>query len=116
MTNQEIGTYGEQLAQDYLVGLGYVLLEKNYRYSKSEIDLIFKDGEVLVFVEVKTRSYDYFGPPEAFVSEYKETLIHEGASYYMEQLKHDWEFRFDVVAILLNKNGQFQLEHFKDAF
>jgi len=115
-SNKEIGILGEQIAKDYLISLHYKILEQNFRYSKSEIDLIAKDGEVLVFVEVKTRSYDYFGPPESFVSEYKEVLIHEAGSYYMETINHDWEFRFDIIAIILNKDGSYQLEHHKDAF
>ncbi len=115
-SNKEIGILGEQIAKDYLISIQYKILEQNYRYSKSEIDLIAMDGDVLVFIEVKTRSYDYFGPPESFVSEYKEVLIHEAGSYYMETINHDWEFRFDIIAILLNKDGSHHLEHHKDAF
>ena len=115
-SNQETGMLGEQIAKDYLISLHYKILEQNYRYSKSEIDLIAKDDDILVFIEVKTRSYDYFGPPESFVSEYKEVLIHEAGSYYMETINHDWEFRFDIIAIILNKDGSYQLEHHKDAF
>lgn len=115
-SNKETGILGEQIAKDYLISIQYKILEQNFRYSKSEIDLIAKDREVLVFVEVKTRSYDYFGPPESFVSEHKELLIHEAGSYYMETINHDWEFRFDIIAILLNKDGSHQLNHFKNAF
>ena len=115
-TNKETGFKGEQIAKEYLISQQYTILEQNFRYSKSEIDLIAKEGEVLVFIEVKTRSYDYFGPPESFVSEYKEVLIHEAGSYYMEKINHDWEFRFDIIAILLDKDGSYKLEHYKDAF
>jgi len=54
-TNKETGSRGEQIAKDYLVSQQYTILEQNFRYSKSEIDLIAKEGEVLVFIEVKTR-------------------------------------------------------------
>ena len=115
-SNRETGIQGEALAENYLTSLGYKVLEKNWRYSRSEIDLIAMDGNILVFVEVKTRSYDFFGSPETFVSDQKELLIHEAASVYMEKINHDWEIRFDIIAILLNKNGSHHLEHFKDAF
>jgi putative endonuclease len=115
-TNNETGRKGEQIAEDFLVAKGYKILERNWRYSRSEIDIIAKLGNILVFIEVKTRSYDFFGTPETFVSEHKELLMHEAASVYMEQINHDWEIRFDIIAILLNKNGTHQLEHFQDAF
>lgn len=115
-STREIGNEGEQLAEDYLVNLGYKILERNWRYSRSEIDLIAMDGNILVFAEVKTRSYDYFGAPEAFISDHKELLMHEAASVYMDKINHDWEFRFDIIGILLNKNGSNSLEHFVDAF
>ena len=116
ISNQETGKLGEQLAADYVVTLGYKILERNWRYSRSEIDLIAMDGSILVLIEVKTRSYDFFGTPETFVSDQKELLMHEAASVYMEKINHDWEFRFDIIGILLNKNGTHKLEHFMDAF
>jgi len=115
-SNLETGKHGEQLAEEYLVSLGYKILDRNWRYSRSEIDLIAMDGNILVFIEVKTRSYDFFGTPETFVSDQKELLMHEAASVYMEKINHDWEIRFDIIAILLNKNGTHSLEHFEDAF
>ena len=110
------GNLGEAIAETYLCSLGYEILERNWRFSKSEIDLIAKHEELLVFIEVKTRTYDYFGPPESFVSEHKELLIHEAASAYMDKINYDWEIRFDIIGILLDSNGTHKLEHFKDAF
>lgn len=115
-TNLETGRQGEQIAENYLVALGYKILERNWRYSRSEIDLIAMQNHILVFIEVKTRSYDFFGTPETFVSDQKELLMHEAASVYMENINHDWEIRFDIIAILLNENGTHKLEHFEDAF
>ena len=96
------GIHGEQLAEEYLITHGHKILDRNWRFSKSEIDLISMDGQVLVFTEVKTRSYDYFGKPESFVSDHKELLMHEAASIYMEKINHHWEFRFDIIGILLD--------------
>jgi putative endonuclease len=115
-TNRETGQHGEQLAAEYLISLGYKILERNWRYSKSEIDLIAMHENILVLIEVKTRSYDFFGTPESFVSDHKELLMHEAASVYMEKIQHDWEFRFDIIGILLNNDGTHTLEHFTDAF
>ncbi|WP_306415995.1 YraN family protein [Fulvivirga ulvae] len=60
----QTGKDGEQRAAEYLMGKGYELLERNYRYKRSEIDIIIKKEQLLVFVEVKTRSYSSFGYPE----------------------------------------------------
>jgi putative endonuclease len=116
LTNRETGFFGEKLAEDHLVALGYKILDRNWRYSRSEIDLIAMHEKILVFIEVKTRAYDYFGPPESFVSDQKELLMYEAASVYMDKINHDWEFRFDIVAIILNKSGNHKIEHFPDAF
>lgn len=61
-TNLETGRQGEQIAENYLVTQGYKILEKNWRYSRSEIDLIAMQNQILVFIEVKTRSYDFLEP------------------------------------------------------
>ncbi|HQX43722.1 MAG: YraN family protein [Saprospiraceae bacterium] len=112
----DLGKRGEEIASSFLVDLGYEILEKNWRFSRAEIDLIVKDGAVLVFVEVKTRSYDFYGRPEEFVSERKRQLIEDAASQYMIKSGHEWEIRYDVISVLLRKNGKEEVEHFKDAW
>jgi putative endonuclease len=114
-TNLELGNRGEALAEDCLVENGYQILERNWRFSRAEVDIIAKDGEVLVFVEVKTRSSDIFGKPEESVSPKKEALIKDAAAVYMEQINHQWEIRFDIISILIKGDGH-SMEHFKDAF
>jgi len=117
LTKKEIGNLGESLAESYLVRLEYEILEKNWRYSRAELDLIAKKGDILVFIEVKTRSYDYFGKPEVAVTPTKEHLIIDAAQRYMEQIGHDWEIRFDIISIILDQKGQkHDLQHFEDAF
>ncbi|HRI00980.1 MAG TPA: YraN family protein [Saprospiraceae bacterium] len=113
---QMIGIQGEQWAAEFLENKGYQILEKNWRYSKAEIDLIAKKNEILVFVEVKTRTYDFFGSPEEFVSLKKQNLIAEAASVYMEQIGHQWEIRFDVIGILAKTGKPIRIEHFEDAW
>jgi putative endonuclease len=113
---KKIGDLGESIAQDYLIELGYIIVETNWRYSKSEIDLIVKDKDTLVFVEVKTRSYDYYGQPEDSIDAKKELMITEGAAAYMRSVGHEWTFRFDIISIILPKSGQPTIRHYQDAF
>ena len=81
------GKKGEDIAVDYLVEKGYVVLERNWRFKKAEIDIIAKDDDgTLVFVEVKTRTYTYFGEPEAFVDDKKKSLMLYAASEYMRKI------------------------------
>jgi putative endonuclease len=115
-SNKEIGQRGEDYAVKYLQSIDYTILEQNWRFSRAEIDIIALDGEVLVFIEVKTRAYTYFGQPEEFVSTYKEKLISDAATQYMTKITHEWEIRFDIISIILNEDGSMNLEHFKDAW
>jgi putative endonuclease len=112
----QLGKKGELIAQKYLLNKGWTILESNWRYSRAEVDLIAKDGPVLVFVEVKTRSSDYFGLPEEFVMEDKESLLAGAASAYMEKTGHDWEIRFDIIGIVFHNEQQYELKHIPDAF
>ena len=114
-THLELGNRGEALAEKYLLDIGYQILERNWRFSRAEVDLIAKDGEVLVFVEVKTRSSDIFGKPEESITPKKEALLKDAAAVYMEQIGHEWEIRFDIVSILI-KGSDYAIEYFKDAF
>ncbi|MEM6316175.1 MAG: YraN family protein [Bacteroidota bacterium] len=112
----ETGKKGEALAVDFLKEKGYEIVETNWRFRRSEVDIIAKDGKILVFVEVKTRSYDYFGKPESFVSARKKTLLQDAASAYTHQVKHTWEIRFDIIGILLRSEADIEISHFEDAF
>ena len=111
----ETGKKGEKIACDYLKTKGYQILETNWRFSRAEIDIIAKFDEVLVFVEVKTRSSDFFGQPEEFIDQKKEKLIADASSEYMKQVGHEWECRFDFVSIILT-GPSYRLKHTEDAF
>ena len=112
----KIGKKGEQLAKDFLIRKSYLILEQNWRYSKAEIDLIAQDKEILVFIEVKTRSYGYFGEPELSITSDKEAQICDAAAAYMREKNHIWSFRFDVISILLPNSGNCVINHYEDAF
>lgn len=111
-----IGLLGEDLACKIIEEMGYVILERNWRFKKAEIDIIAYDGQVLVFVEVKSRSYTYYGAPEDSISSYKENLIIDAAHQYMEKIGHEWEIRFDIISMVFAKNKEVAYVYYKDAF
>lgn len=109
------GAEGEALAARFLQEKGYEIVDRNYRFKRSEIDLIAKKNGWLIFVEVKTRTSNAFGYPEEFVDRAKEKKIMEGAEQYM--LDQNWEgnVRYDIVSILLS-GGNAEILHLEDAF
>ncbi|NND87896.1 MAG: YraN family protein [Flavobacteriaceae bacterium] len=113
--HNELGILGEDLAKAYLERLGYQILERNFVFQRAEIDIIAVDSDQLVFVEVKTRTSDYFGDPQDFVSPSKIKLIVKAAHEYIVSHDKEEEARFDIVAVLKNSKQQ-QIEHFKNAF
>lgn len=111
----ELGKKGEQLAVDYLIDKGYKILERNWRFQKAEIDIIVKKENILVAVEVKTRSTNEFGSPQDFVNPKKIKLLVTAVNEYVIQNDLDVEVRFDIIAIT-KSNSTFKIEHLEDAF
>jgi putative endonuclease len=111
MNTRTKGLEGEDLAAAFLEQLGYRILERNFRFDRGEIDLIAKDGEELVFVEVKARHSESFGLPEESVTLAKEDQMKKVAEGYLwERGVAEQACRFDVVAITyLNEKPQFRL-------
>ncbi len=114
--HNETGKRGEELAFLFLTEKGWTIIERNWRHGRAEVDLIARDGDILVFVEVKTSRSDRFGPPEAWVSARKMKLISRAAIAYMEEVGHRDEIRFDVVAVHLPYRGQAEIRYLPDAF
>ncbi len=113
---QIIGQRGENEAAAHIAQMGYTILERNWRIGKAEVDIIAKDGEVLVFIEVKAKTYTHFGAPEESVSTHKENLLIDAAGHYMELIGHEWEIRFDIISIIFDNKELPVIQHFKDAF
>ena len=109
-----IGNRGEALAEKYLCEKGYILLAKNYRCKRAEIDLIVRNEETLVFVEVKARSSTGYGFPEEAVDEKKAAMIIEAADQYIHEAGWEKAIRFDIVSIILHP--RVSIRHFEDAF
>ena len=102
--HNELGEKGELLAIDYLIKNKYQILEVNYRFLKAEVDIIAQKENVLAVVEVKTRSSDYFGNPQDFVNPKKIKLLLSAIDNYVIERDLDVEVRFDIIAIIHQKN------------
>ena len=111
----DLGKKGEKLALDYLVANGYQVLEQNYTYLKAEVDIIVFKENILIAVEVKTRSSDYFGDPQDFIHPKKIKRLVLAIDHYVSEKDLDVSVRFDIIAIVKQKKA-FQIEHLKDAF
>jgi len=111
----DFGSKGEEMAAQFLEQKGYRILERNWVYQHLEIDIIAYTGQTLVFIEVKTRSSSDFGMPEDFVLRLKQQRIARAAEFYRQQIDHQEEVRFDIIAILFSGNAS-QINHIEDAF
>lgn len=114
MTNIELGKRGEKIASKYLEGQGYRIIAKNFKCSYGEIDIIAKDKDEMVFVEVKTRCSQKYGEAREAVDTTKKKHIKKAASYYMTKHKLENEFiRFDVIEVYWKKD-KFFIHHLKN--
>ncbi|MCD6461089.1 YraN family protein [bacterium] len=101
--NKVIGGKGECEAEAYLKKIGYRILDTNYHTPLGEIDIIALDGDILVFVEVKTRSSDKYGSGFYAVAHKKQIRMTKAALLYITKKEYDFpSYRFDVVSILNN--------------
>lgn len=116
-THRQIGNEGEDLACEFLVNKGWEILDRNYYFGHSEIDIIAKNEDFYVFVEVKSRSTDFFGRPEEFVSDEKVQRIFQAAeAWIIEKKLFGAPMRFDVIGILISKRKSVSIHHLQDAF
>lgn len=105
------------MAERFLRRQGYKLIKRNYRIRQGEIDLIMRDGETLVFVEVKTRQSEDFIATEQVVNYAKQQHLRRAAQMYIHQHKsHRQPCRFDVVVVIVNRGHDGQVKHFVNAF
>ena len=113
--HNQLGEKGENLAVLMLQKKGYTILNENWRSGRNEIDIVAKIGETIVFVEVKTRSTEFFGDPREAVSISKQKRLIQAANDYLEQEQLELEARFDVVSIVISST-ETKLDHLEDAF
>ena len=110
-----LGEKGEGLAVDFLIKNGYKILEKNWRTGRDEIDIIALKDNLLIIVEVKTRSTDYFGEPEESVNTKKQMFLIRATDKYVNEKEIDEQIRYDIISIILKPNSH-SINHIEDAF
>ncbi len=105
--NQWIGETGERLARKYLGSRGKKCLYRNFKPKRGgEVDIVYRDGDILVFAEVKTRTSEQYGRPADAVDRHKQALIIRGANAWLKALdRPEVIFRFDIIEVLLT-DGQ----------
>lgn len=117
MRNKEVGRQGEQAAARYLGLCGYEILERNWVCPAGEADIIARDGDYLVFVEVKTRLQSDKGLPEEAVDAEKRRRYELIACWYLRTVNEtDFPFRFDVISIMVIGEDKAVLRHHVNAF
>ena len=111
-----LGRQGEDLAADFLQKKGYSIIVRNWKLNDLEVDIIAKDGEEVVFVEVKTRDENFLYSPESAVNRRKQSNIINAARFYIARFKRTEEARLDVITVL-HKNGVItDVKHYERAY
>lgn len=119
MTTQRraVGAYGERLAARYLQGKGLVILDRNWRCADGEVDLILRDGDDIIFCEVKTRRGGRYGSPAEAVNRRKVRKLRGLAAQWLAQSGvRPRAIRFDVVEVRPQPRGATRVEHIPSAF
>lgn len=110
----ERGAFGEDLAADYCRRtLGYKLIARNWRYKRDEVDIICRDGEVLVFVEVRARSENALVSGFHSVDRHKKEILRRAYKNYLKQLQNPPKhFRFDIIDVAISNSGSGEVRHY----
>ena len=116
--HNELGKWGEDEAALYLEDEGYVIIDRDWKIGKRDLDILAlsPDGKTLVVVEVKTRSGDEYQQPEEAVDGRKMRNLAIAANAYVKEHQVDKELRFDIIAVVGVGHQVEHLEHLKDAF
>lgn len=114
---QILGRDAETAAADHLARAGFKILERNVRLGHGEIDVVCRDGDVVVFVEVKCRRATWGDPPAAAVSWHKQRRLTRLAQHYLKWRRLEAaRCRFDVVSVTLQADGRADIAHVRGAF
>lgn len=113
--SHNLGQKGEDIAADHLKKSGFKILSRNWKWGKYEIDIIAENKDLIIFVEVKTRSDDFQMHPVTAVTKEKQKSIIWAADGYLQKFKIDKESRFDIITII-KKVESFEIDHIEDAF
>ena len=105
---QRLGQLGERLAGQALTAQSYTILEHNWRCPAGEIDIVARDGEDLVVVEVRTRRGTAYGTPEESLTAVKQAKLVELGQTYVQEVEWDGPWRIDVVAVQMGLRGELE--------
>lgn len=114
--HNKTGVNGELIAAEFLKKKGYIIIYKNWRAGKHEVDLIAMQHDIVVFVEVKTRSAAFLSFPEESVNAKKKQNLRTAALTFMNDNAQYRNYRFDIVSVLLKNGLPGEVVHFEDAF
>lgn len=109
-----LGKWGEDTATVYLQDKGYTIVERDWHSAHRDIDIIATDGDMLVFVEVKTRSNDFFGTPEQAVDYRKQQNLRHAINHFLKYHHTDLPWRFDVITVIGTIGTQPAINHIED--
>ena len=112
----QLGRAGEDLAKAHLINKDYAIRATNVHIGKLEIDIVAEKDGVLIIVEVRTRSTDWYMQPELSVGYHKMQHLMRAAQGYVNFCNWKGETRFDVIAVVRHEDGSFRIDHFEDAF
>ena len=112
--NQRIGKWGEEVAAEYLAGRGYEILARNARTPYGEIDIVAKQGEIVIFVEVKTRTSNKMGLPEESINTRKRQHMLSAAEHYTAEHEID-HWQIDVISIEGKPGSTPKITYFENA-
>lgn len=117
MSNSTLGARGEELAAVHVVDNGMELIDRNWRCRYGELDIVAREGDVVVFIEVKTRSGLGYGTPAESVTYAKQKRIRGLALAWLDERCSPWvQMRFDVIAIVMPRDGDPVLSHLRGVF
>ena len=112
--HNELGKWGEDLAALYLQDKGYVILERDWHSGHRDIDIVARDGQTVVFVEVKTRRNRTFAEPETAVDFQKLRNLKQAANHYIKFRHIGYDVRFDVVTVVGTSGSEPEIMHIED--
>lgn len=115
-SNKETGNKGEDIAAEWLLQQGFVLLERNWRYSHWEVDIIASKNNKLHFIEVKTRNSHRYGKPEESFDKNKMNALQNAAEQYQHQHPEWKKIQFDIVAITLQRDAVTEIFLIEDVY
>ena len=112
--HNELGKWGEDLAADYLQRKGYTIIERDWKSGRRDLDIVAKNGNVIVFVEVKTRRNSLYGQPEEAVDYRKLQSLQQAINHYIKFRHISQEVRFDIISVVGTIGSEPDIQHIQD--